>query len=71
MAEKATPLEKNWRARRVLAALRQGERSTLHLLRIGGIVHPARQIWELRHWYGFTIRTRRMKNRVALYELVA
>lgn len=67
--EKPIPWSQNDRAQRVYDELKAGARSTLDLHQ-KFLIHPARQIWELRHWYGFTIRTHRLENRVALYELV-
>lgn len=65
---KPLPWSQNYRARRVLAELAKGPRSTLDLHK-RFLIHPARQIWELRHWYGYSIRTTRLPNRVALYTL--
>lgn len=53
----------------LLARLREGPASTVTLQRHLPLVHVARQVWELRHWYGFRIRTGRLPNRVAVYEL--
>lgn len=63
------PLAKNERARMLLARLRQGPASTLDLQSELPLVHVARQVWELRHWYGFQIKTGRTASRVAIYEL--
>lgn len=64
------PLEENERCLMLLRRLRQGPASTLDLQAELPLVHVARQIWELRHWYGFRVRTSRLENRVALYTLV-
>jgi hypothetical protein len=34
------------------------------------IVHAARQVWELRHWYGWRIKTGRLPNGIAVYTLL-
>lgn len=70
MTEIAIPLADNVRCRMLLAELEQGPCSTLDLQRRLPLVHVARQIWELRHWYGFRIDTGRLENRVAVYTLV-
>jgi hypothetical protein len=63
------PLEENMPARMLLARLREGPASTTTLQRSLPLVHVARQIWELRHWYGFRVKTTRLPNRIAVYEL--
>jgi hypothetical protein len=68
--EKPRPWAENWQAQRTLEILQRGPASTIELQADEPLVHVARQIWELRHWYGHTIRTRRLPNRVAVYELV-
>lgn len=70
MAEKPVPLEDNVRCRMLLARLHEGPASTLELQDAMPLVHVARQVWELRHWYGFRIRTGRLANRVAVYTLL-
>lgn len=65
------PLEKNERARMLLARLRRGPASTLDLQGELPLVHVARQVWELRHWYGFQIKTGRTPSRVAIYSLTS
>lgn len=62
--------EMTTQTQRLLDRLRQGPASTLELQQ-EYLIHPARQIWELRHLHGFTIKTHRLPNQVALYELVA
>lgn len=59
----------NEQARIVLSRLKQGPQSTIEL-QTAPIVHVARQIWELRHWYGWKIVTGRLPNRVAVYRLL-
>jgi hypothetical protein len=63
------PLESNERALMLLARLRRGPASTLDLQSELPLVHVARQVWELRHWYGFAIKTSRAPNRIAVYTL--
>lgn len=70
MTEQVIPFEANDRAQRVLNRLQRGSASTVDLQRELPMVHVARQIWELRHWYDFEIRTTRLPNRVAVYHLV-
>jgi hypothetical protein len=67
--EKPIPLAENWRAQRVLRRLEQGPANTVELQKELPMVHVARQIWELRHWYGFDIKTGRLPNAVAIYIL--
>jgi hypothetical protein len=69
--ERPIPFEDNWRCQLLLQALESGPKSTLDLQKHWPLVHVARQVWELRHWYGYRIKTGRLKNRVAVYELVA
>ncbi len=69
-AEKPVPWAENELAQRVLARLQRGPASTIELQRELPAVHVARQIWELRHWYGWRIRTGRLPNRVAVYTLL-
>ena len=69
--EKPIAFKDNWRARMLLDALREGPKSTLDLQKHWPLVHVARQVWELRHWYGYRIKTGRLKNNVALYSLEA
>jgi len=64
------PFAENERARMLLSLLSRGPASTLDLQRDLPLVHVARQVWELRHWYGYEIRTTRLPNRVAVYRLV-
>lgn len=64
------PLSHNERCQMLLALLRTGPQSTLTLQRRLPLVHVARQVWELRHWYGYRIKTGRLENRVALYTLL-
>lgn len=71
MNEQPIPLDANQRARMLLGRLRQGPASTLDLQKALPLVHVARQVWELRHWYGFGIKTSRLPNNVAVYEIVA
>lgn len=71
MDEKPIPLDENWRCQLLLRRLEQGPASTLELQDNLPLVHVARQIWELRHWYGFRVRTGRLPNNVAIYTLVA
>lgn len=68
--EKALPLADNQRCKMLLAALRTGPKSTLDLQKTLPLVHVARQVWELRHWYGFQIKTGRLPNNVAVYTLL-
>lgn len=68
--ERPIPLAENQRARMLLAELRRGPRSTLQLQAGLPLVHVARQVWELRHWYGMKIKTGRQPNGVAVYSLV-
>lgn len=68
--ETPLPWDENDRAQRAFAMLEDGNRSTLEL-QDAGLIHPARQIWELRHWYGCEIVTHRLPNGVGVYELVA
>ncbi len=68
-AEKAVPWRDNELAQRVLERLQRGPASTIDLQRELPAVHVARQVWELRHWYGWRIRTGRLQNRVAVYTL--
>lgn len=63
-----TPWEANYRARRLFKLLSQGSMTTLELIN-EGFIHPARQIWELRHWYGKQIKTKRTRANVARYVL--
>jgi hypothetical protein len=70
MPERVPPLEQNERARMLLDRLRRGPATTISLQSALPLVHVARQVWELRHWYGFVIRTTRLPNRVARYELI-
>ena len=69
MADNRIPLEQNPRAQSVLDRLRVGPASTTELQNELSLVHVARQIWELRKWYGWGITTRRLSNRVAVYVL--
>lgn len=69
--EKPQPWSDNWQAQRVLAMLQEGPKTTIDLQDGTYIVHVARQIWELRHWYGHVIRSRKMGNNVARYTLVS
>lgn len=57
--EKPIPFEDNHRAQRVLRRLQKGPATTLELQRDLPMIHVARQIWELRHWYGWKIVTGR------------
>lgn len=70
MAEKPIPLQENVRCRMLLARLHEGPASTVELQEAMPLVHVARQVWELRHWYGFKIKTGRLENRVAVYTLL-
>lgn len=64
------PWADNQAARLVLNRLRaRGSATTVELQSELPLVHVARQVWELRHWYGHAIRTRRLPNGVALYIL--
>jgi hypothetical protein len=67
--ETPQPWAENWQAQRLLALLETGPKSTVELQTGTRLVHVARQVWELRHWYGWVIRTKRLPNRVAVYEL--
>lgn len=67
--DRPIPLEQNDRARMLLERLREGPASTVELQRGMPLVHVARQVWELRHWYGFRIRTTHLPSRVAVYAL--
>lgn len=69
-AETPRPWKENLQAQRTLGLLTVGPQSTIDLQNGTRLVHVARQIWELRHWYGWIIRTRRLPNRVAVYEIV-
>lgn len=62
-------LEQNKPCLLVLNRLLLGSASTLDLQALLPLAHVARQIWELRHWYGIRIRTQRLKNNIALYSL--
>lgn len=66
--ETPIPWAENDRARLVYARLREGPRTTVELQK-APIIHVARQIWELRHWYGYRISTGR-RGSVALYTLL-
>lgn len=55
-------------AEMVLDRLRRGPTSTLEFQHSLPLVHVAKQIWELRQ-AGHAIETRRLPNRVAVYEL--
>jgi hypothetical protein len=68
--ETPIPWADNDRAQRVLRRLQQGPTSTVELQLELPMVHVARQIWELRHWYRWRIKTGRLPNRVAVYTLV-
>jgi hypothetical protein len=68
--ETPIPWTDNDRAQRVLRRLQQGPASTVELQRELPMVHVARQVWELRHWYGWRIKTGRLPNGVALYSLI-
>jgi hypothetical protein len=67
--EKPVPWDDNTNAQIVLSRLKNGPASTIEL-QSPPIVHVARQIWELRHWYDWRIKTGRLPNGVALYTLV-
>ncbi len=67
--EKPVPWAENHLAQLVLRRLQRGPASTIELQRELPAVHVARQVWELRHWYGWRIRTGRLQNRVAVYTL--
>jgi hypothetical protein len=66
--ETPLPWSENYQARLVLKRLREGPASTADLQK-PPIIHVARQIWELRHWYGFQIKTGRLPNNLAVYYL--
>ena len=68
--ETPIPWADNVPAQQVFHRLRVlGPQSTVDLQAHLPLVHVARQVWELRHWYGIRILTRRLPNRVALYQL--
>jgi hypothetical protein len=67
--DKPRAFEDNWQAMAVLATLKRGPASTIDLQKNHPLVHVARQVWELRHWYGWDIETTRLPNGVALYTL--
>lgn len=70
MTETPVPWADNQAARLVLNRLRaRRSATTVELQSELPLVHVARQVWELRHWYGHAIRTRRLPNGVALYIL--
>jgi hypothetical protein len=60
------PWAQNPKAQAVLARL---PATTTELQRDTRLLHVARQVWELRHWYGYDIRTRRLPGGVAYYSL--
>ncbi len=69
-AEKPVPWADNELAQMVLRRLQRGPASTIELQSELPAVHVARQVWELRHWYGWRIKTGRLPNRVAVYTLL-
>lgn len=70
MIDQPIPLVANDRARMLLGRLREGPASTVEIQKHLPLVHVARQVWELRHWYGFRVETTRLPNRVAVYHLI-
>lgn len=70
VAEHKIPLAENERCQMLLRRLRSGPASTIDLQDELPLVHVARQVWELRHWYGLKIKTGRLANNVALYTLL-
>jgi hypothetical protein len=70
MSEKSRPLADNPRCRMLLRLLHEGPQSTIDLQARLPLLHVARQVWELRHWYGFRIKTGRLPNYVAVYTLL-
>lgn len=70
MPEHAVPLAANVRCKMLLTVLLDGPKSTVDLQRLLPLVHVARQVWELRHWYGYRVATGRLPNGVARYTLL-